>query len=243
MKPIYEPKGRAKEYGDYCVNIYTGCNHGCTYCYCPAVLRMSREDFMNVRQRTGLLDALNKQLATGEYKDKLIHLCFSCDPYPAPPVDTTITREVIKAIKAAGAHVQILTKGGRRAERDFDLLDKEDWFGVTYTGNPEGTLFEPLDCEPNAAPVSERLHSLAEAYERGVNTWVSLEPVINARDVLHFLDMNVYYVKKYKIGKLNHAQLDTNWAEFGRRAERICQNWRHDYYIKADLRREMERSE
>ena len=26
MKPIYEPKGKAKEYGDYALNIYTGCS-------------------------------------------------------------------------------------------------------------------------------------------------------------------------------------------------------------------------
>ena len=24
MKPIYEPRGKAKEYGDYAINIYTG---------------------------------------------------------------------------------------------------------------------------------------------------------------------------------------------------------------------------
>lgn len=27
MKPIYEPKARAKEYGDFAINIYTGCPH------------------------------------------------------------------------------------------------------------------------------------------------------------------------------------------------------------------------
>ena len=31
MKPIYEPKGKAKEYGDYALNIYTGCPHSCYY--------------------------------------------------------------------------------------------------------------------------------------------------------------------------------------------------------------------
>lgn len=31
MKPIYEPKGKAKEYGDYALNIYTGCPHRCYY--------------------------------------------------------------------------------------------------------------------------------------------------------------------------------------------------------------------
>ena len=29
--PIYKPKGVAAEYGDYAVNIYTGCPHRCYY--------------------------------------------------------------------------------------------------------------------------------------------------------------------------------------------------------------------
>ena len=47
MKPIYEPKGAAKEYGDLALNIYTGCPHRCYYCYCPQVLRRGREDFFS----------------------------------------------------------------------------------------------------------------------------------------------------------------------------------------------------
>lgn len=38
MKPIYKPKGAAKEYGDYAINIYTGCPHNCFYCFAPNVL-------------------------------------------------------------------------------------------------------------------------------------------------------------------------------------------------------------
>ena len=45
MKPIYEPKGKAKEYGDYALNIYTGCPHRCYYCFAPSVLRRDREKF------------------------------------------------------------------------------------------------------------------------------------------------------------------------------------------------------
>lgn len=45
MKPIYVPKGKAKEYGDYAINIYTGCPHECFYCFAPNVLRKDKDNF------------------------------------------------------------------------------------------------------------------------------------------------------------------------------------------------------
>lgn len=45
MKPIYKPKGAAAEYGDYAVNIYTGCPHRCYYCFAPQVLHREKETF------------------------------------------------------------------------------------------------------------------------------------------------------------------------------------------------------
>ena len=143
FRPIYEPRTRAKEYSDLAVNIYTGCNHGCSYCYAPNVLRKTRTDFENVQPRLDMVESVNKQIAREGMKDKKIMLCFTCDPYPAD-IDTTVTREVIKAIKNSGNHVQILTKGASRAERDFDLLDSEDSFGVTISCNtPLAKIHEP----------------------------------------------------------------------------------------------------
>ena len=45
MNTIYKPKGAAAEYGDYAVNIYTGCPHRCYYCFAPHVLHREREVF------------------------------------------------------------------------------------------------------------------------------------------------------------------------------------------------------
>ena len=62
-KPIYEPKGKAKEYGDYAINIYTGCPHRCFYCFAPNVLRKDREKFhTEVRPREGIVEATRKQI-------------------------------------------------------------------------------------------------------------------------------------------------------------------------------------
>lgn len=226
MKPIYEPKGAAKEYGDLALNIYTGCPHRCFYCFAPSVLRRDRETFhTNVQPRDGIIEATRRQLEKEQITGKLIHLCFTCDPYPIG-YDTMPTREIIKAIKEYGNHVQILTKG-LDAPRDFDLLDSQDWFGVTIDGSEE----RPYD----------RFSQIWKAHDRGIKTWVSYEPVLDAEMVLYWIYSERLYVDKVKIGKLNYHPSGINWKRFGHEAELLCRHWGLDYYIKDSLRAEMER--
>lgn len=240
MKPIYRPSGAAKEYGDYAINIYTGCPHRCYYCFAPSVLRKDREAFhSNVAPRDGIVDAVKRQLEADGITDKLIHLCFTCDPYPKG-YDSTPTREIIKAIKASGNHVQILTKNGADAMRDFDLLDSNDWFGITYAGYDgysSNSNYIPIE-EPNSGTPHDRIFALCEAYERGINTWVSCEPVLNVVDILRFIS-NADDVCMWKIGKLNYHQSDNNWRWFGHEVERLCTSLGRNYYIKESLRKEM----
>lgn len=132
--PIYEPRGAAREYAELALNIYTGCTHGCSYCYAPQILRRSREAFAAcVRPREGLFFALERQLANGDFGGRTVHLCFTCDPYPRD-VDHTRTREVILLLNDAGCHVQVLTKNPTAALLDLDLLDESDTVGTTVTG-------------------------------------------------------------------------------------------------------------
>lgn len=224
-KPLYEPKGKAKEYGDYAVNIYTGCPHRCYYCFAPNVLHRDRETFHSVvAPRPGIVDALRKQIEHEGVKGKLIHLCFTCDPYPIG-YDSSTTRKIIKVIKESGNHVQILTKGD--GSRDFDLLDENDWYGVTIDGS----------CIPKEA---YRILDLCSAQRLGIKTWVSFEPVIDTTSVLQAIEI-CHFVDKVKIGKLNYHPSDIDWAAFGREAESLCQRLGIDYYIKESLRQEMDK--
>lgn len=232
-KPIYEPRGKAKEYGDYAINIYTGCPHRCYYCFAPNVLHREREKFhSHVEPRKNIVEEVRKQLEREKITGKTIHLCFTCDPYPTG-YDTSPTREIIKLLKEHGNHVQILTKGD--GSRDFDLLDGEDWYGVTYSGADEQEEAGALKC-------GYRLFSLAEAKAKGIKTWVSFEPVVNAENVLWTVEEHKNLLDKVKIGKLNYWPSNIDWAEFGRRAEALCQALGLDYYIKESLRAEMEKA-
>lgn len=230
MKPIYEPKGRAKEYGDYAINIYTGCPHRCFYCFAPNVLRRDREAFhQNVRPRENIVEEVRKQIEREHITDKLIHLCFTCDPYPTG-YDSTPTREIIKILKESGNHVQILTKGD--GSRDFDLLDENDWYGITLDGNKH------REGHYDNAPLF-RYDNMIRAHKRGIKTWVSFEPVVDAENVLEMIVDVSPYTDKVKIGKLNYYPSDIDWADFGRKAEALCKKLGIDYYIKESLRKEM----
>lgn len=244
-KPIYQPKGRAREYGDLALNIYTGCNHGCTYCFARSMKeRFTSKDcactFDAPEPRRDIVESVKRQIERERITGKLIHLCFSCDPYTAE-IDTTPTREIIKTIKDGGNHVQILTKGGNRALRDFDLLDSGDLFGVTLSGH----ALNMAKLEPKAANRKERVFSLAVAANRGIQTWVSFEPVLDARTVYDAIT-GIDYIGFYKIGKLNYhtpeeyGEPPIDWGEFGRECERLCLAHGRTYYIKEDLRAAME---
>lgn len=244
INPIYQPSGAAREYGEWALNIFGGCPHRCHYCYVPGVLHKSPEEFYgHVEPRPGIIEATEKQLKKGGFEGKTIHLCFTGDPYPIG-TDTTATREIIKLIKGAGANVQILTKGGNAALRDFDLLGPDDLFGVTLTCLNDIARLS----EPGAAKPTERIDTLLEASKRGIKTWISFEPVLCTYEVLQMIDTipTLFEDERtrpfLKIGKLNHRKNGTDWAAFGREAERICKENGWKYYIKDDLRKEMNRA-
>ena len=204
--PIYEPAGAAREYAELALNLYTGCPHGCSYCYVPGIVRKRRDRFSDdVRPRAGILAALDRQLSRGGFGGRTVHLCFTCDPYPAG-CDDEVTRDAIVLLKAAGCHVQVLTKNPLGARRDLALLGDGDVFGVTLTGH------DHLD-EPGANPETVRMRELAAAHRRGLFTWVSAEPIADPGYVLHLVE-DFPWIDRISIGRDRRVADDVDWASF-----------------------------
>ena len=241
MNIIYEPKGAAKEYCDLALNVYTGCTNGCYYCYAPAVLHKHREDFhaAAILRPAVTPERVAYEISNHHFEGRTIQLCFTCDPYPAN-TDTTPTREIVRAIKKAGANVQILTKNPTAALRDLDLLTPDDSFGTTLTAFGADSS---IQWEPNAELPSARLGALLSAHTAGIKTWVSFEPVVDANDTANLLYIVIQnqLADVVKIGKMNYAETakPIDWAEFGRDAEKMCKAGGQAYCIKDGLRREM----
>lgn len=233
--PIYKPKGRAAEFSLLALNHYVGCFHGCSYCYVPKCLHVTQREFHNhQRVKPNVLEKLRQQAPKFAGTDKRVLLCFSCDPYQLLDSGTKTTRKVIEILREFDIPFQVLTKAGLNAIRDFDLYGKHDAFATTMTFLLAKSSFE---WEPRAVFPSNRLCAIREAHERGIETWISLEPVLDAEQSLEIIRQTHEFVDLYKIGKLNYQEppQPIDWRTFGMDAIQLCIDFCKPYFIKADL--------
>lgn len=235
---IYEPRGKAREYAQLAVNLYRGCGHRCVYCYAPDSIHTTRESFHTPEPRVNILEKLilDANKLHKEHETAPVLLCFTCDPYQ--PIDQRyqLTRKAIQALHSYNLNVMILTKGGQRAERDFDLLTGRDWFGVTLTNLDDGLS---LKWEPGAALPDERIEGLFKAHVKGIKTWVSLEPVLYPEVTLDIIRKTHKFVDTFKVGMLNYHPRSKNidWHKYVSDVRSLLSELKCDYYLKDDLRK------
>ena len=240
MRAIYEPKGRAREYAALACNLFTGCPHGCVYCYAPALLRRSRAEFRrDVWHRPGILEALErdcKRLAEARCRDEVL-LCFSCDPWPPGIGLQNVTLRALHIIGSAGLRVSTLTKG---CPLDCGSVRNCNQFAYRY-GISLSFLSDDLHrrWEPGSATAECRLAYLRRAKENwGLETWVSVEPVIDAEEALRAIESAAPWADKFRLGKLNHmaaVEQGIDWRGYAERAVALCERLGKRYFVKSDL--------
>lgn len=124
MNIIYEPKGKAREYASLAVNLYSGCAHGCTYCFGPSTLKKNRQVFNSrVATKENALKRLKEDARKLRGDNRELLLSFVKDPYQPIEMELKITRQAIKILIENDLRFIILSIGGTRVERDFDLLE------------------------------------------------------------------------------------------------------------------------
>lgn len=238
MAMIYEPRGKAAEYSPLALNIYKGCSHGCVYCYAPSATYKKRDVFhANPQPRNNFVGELNKSIVKFQGDKRPILLCFTTDPYQPIEETAKLTRYSLKKLVENGNSIKILTKGGTRAVRDFDIMAMGDCdFGTTLTFLDEA---RSLEWEPRAALPKDRLSALRTAKEKGIRTWVSLEPVIDPEQVYEIIKTTHKFVDLYKVGKLNYHPISKtiDWRDFRVEVESLLTSLGKNFYIKDDLRK------
>lgn len=236
MRTIYRPSGRAREYAEFALNLYKGCEMGCSYCYAPSATFTTKKEFhKKFIPRHGILYDLGKD--AHKFKGKEVLISFASDPYQPLESITKITREAIKILQRNDISVNILTKGALLATRDFDLLRPGiDKFGVTLTF---ACANQSREYEPHASTPTQRIAALAKAKELGIYTWVSLEPVIDPECSLHLIHLTYKFVDHYKVGKWNYdaRAKHINWQNFLSHVTAVLKGYKKDFYIKKELQK------
>jgi DNA repair photolyase len=234
---IYAPAGQAGEYSPLAANPYRGCGHGCAYCYVPRVLKMDRKEFdAGAVSRLGYLDNLRKDAK--KYQAHQLHgqvmLSFTSDVYS--PFDTSLTRPSLEIIQEHGLGICVLTKGGSRAMVDIDLYRPDrDAFASTLT-----TLDDAFShkWERGAQLPGNRISTLKAFHDRGIFTWVSLEPTLNLDSSLAIVEATHEFVDLYKVGRANYVPTITNtldWRDYTVRMIEKLNRLNKKHYIKKDL--------
>ena len=162
---------------DYCINPYTGCSHGCTYCYASFMKKYSNHDepwgsFVDVKINAP--DILRKQLKRAR-KGSII-ISSVTDPYQPLESRYKITCKCLEEILPYQFSVDILTKSPIIL-RDIDLIKKfkDIAVGITITTDDEGVrkIFEPK------APSTEaRIDTLKKLYNSGIQTYAFIGPLL-----------------------------------------------------------------
>jgi DNA repair photolyase len=240
MDFIYETRGKAKEYAPLSAELFCGCVHRCGYCYVPGSENVQADSFHEqsfTRQNAiHMLSADLDELAS-RHDDRLILLSFECDPYPPPPYESTVTRAAIKLLLEHNRRFTVLTKGGTRACRDFDLLatSARTSFGssIVFTDQKDADIWEP-----GTAQLSDRIAAVKEAHGQGIATWVSIEPVISAEQAIELVQRYHSIVDHWKVGKVNYLpelEKKIDWFHFRDEIIATFRSFGADFYIKKSL--------
>ena len=238
-KIIYEPTKEALEYSDLACNIYKGCQHGCRYCFSKR--RMSEQQKadcdMNPNPKDHFLEKLKYKAAKMDPNETPeILLSFLGDVYQPGEMELRLTRGALEILTRYSLPFTVLTKGGTRATRDFDLL--------VEGGGRFGTSLVWMDqakasyWEPGAASVADRIDAIIQAHDRGIPTWISLEPVIEPSEALKVIKRLHPIVDHWKVGKINHwpeIEKKHDWVKFREDARELLEGLGTDFYLKKSL--------
>lgn len=152
------------------LNPYTGCPHGCLYCYATSYI----PNFHETKPKIDLEKRLRRDVLKAK-PGSIVTMSSSSDPYPYLERDLQITRSCLEILKSRGLRVQVVTKSDLVC-RDADLLrEMNSAVGITIT-----TIRDDLAqmLEPGAPSAKRRLEAIRLLRHVDVPVFARIDPII-----------------------------------------------------------------
>ncbi len=170
--------------GDYSMNPYQGCEHGCVYCYA----RNTHEywgysaglDFeQKIIAKPTAPDLLRKQFMNKNWKVSPIMLSGNTDCYQPIEKKLEITKKMLEVLVEFKHPVSIITKNSLLL-RDLDLLKELNKNNLVHVMVSITTLNEELrqKLEPRTATAKQRLKILETLSQNNIPCGVMTAPII-----------------------------------------------------------------
>lgn len=158
---------------DYALNPYSGCSHGCVYCYAPEVTHSEWRGWRVPGIRQNIALRLSKEIPP---LNGVIGIGTSTDPYQDAEGRFELTRQCLEIISRTSMSVNIMTKSGLFL-RDAELISHiRHAVGVTITNIDESIAKRT---EPGAPMPSERLDAMRRAVDSGLAVYALIGPVMS----------------------------------------------------------------
>lgn len=206
------------EYGDYTINHALGCYHGCKY-PCYAFLMAKRfgrvntyEEWIQPKIVGNALELLEKEIPKYKEKIKSVHLCFTTDPFMMGYDDISdLSIKIIKRLNKDDIPCTALTKG--ILPKKLVELENINSYGITLVSLNENYR---IKYEPNAASYKERIAAVKYLHDKGISTWVSIEPYptpnIIEQDFDEILNA-ISFVDKIIFGRTNYSKVVSHYTQ------------------------------
>ena len=197
---------------DYVINPYTGCQHGCTYCYARFMKRFTGHkepwgEFVDVKiNASDLLQVEIKRKKRGR-----VWVSGVCDPYQPLEAQYKLSRRCLEILEQHNWPVTVQTRSPLIL-RDIDILkgarDFEVGFTVTTIDDGIRKLFES-----NAPPIKDRLNALDALHQAGIRTYAMIAPMLpGAESLAEALEGKVDSII---VDRMNYNHADWVYRKYG----------------------------
>jgi len=169
---------RSRIYGvDYALNPYTGCQHGCVYCYAEFMKKYTNHNeewgkFVDVK--INIANRLREQIKKA--KPGMVMLGTVTDAYQPLEERFCLTRRCLEILADFDFPIFIQTKSDLIL-RDIDVFkkikDKEVGFTITCHDPEVEKMFEP-----GASNLGKRFEALKKLKDNNISTFVFFGPIL-----------------------------------------------------------------